>query len=122
MEEMEETNKGTGTPDTQEIDLNTSTTDEIELDTNLSEGTGEDPYDLNYIGVKGKTLTKFDIWERKLLDFSLRNTLLNLSLRRRAVQFISFDVNRVEDHLQEGMEYRIGPKPEKEIEADEGTG
>lgn len=119
---MEETNKGNGTPDIPEIDLNTGTADEIELDANLPEGSGEDPYDLNYIGVKGKTLTKYDIWERKLLDFSLRNTLLNLSLRRRAVQFISFDVNRVEDHLQEGMEYRIAPKPEKEIEAEEGTG
>ncbi|MDE5870786.1 MAG: DUF4011 domain-containing protein, partial [Muribaculaceae bacterium] len=74
-----------------------------------------DRYDLTQINAKGKTLTKFDIWERKLLDFSLRNTLLNLSLRRRAVQFISFDINRIEDHLQDGNEYRITSKPNVEI-------
>ncbi|MDE7345539.1 MAG: DUF4011 domain-containing protein [Muribaculaceae bacterium] len=75
-----------------------------------------DRYDLSRISINGKTLTKFDIWERKLLDFSLRNTLLNLSLRRRAVQFISFDVNRIEDHLQDGNEYRISSKPNVEIQ------
>lgn len=119
---MEETNKDNGNLDPQEIELNTGNPEESDPETTLSEGKGEDPYDLNYIGVKGKTLTKFDIWERKLLDFSLRNTLLNLSMRRRAVQFISFDVNRVEDHLQDGKEFRIAPKPDKEIEAEEGTG
>lgn len=75
-----------------------------------------DRYDLTRISTNGKTLTKFDIWERKLLDFSLRNTLLNLSPRRRAVQFISFDINRIEDHLQDGNEYRITPKPNVEIQ------
>ncbi|MDE6551387.1 MAG: DUF4011 domain-containing protein [Muribaculaceae bacterium] len=75
-----------------------------------------DLYDLTKITANGKTLTKFDIWERKLLDFSLRNTLLNLSLRRRAVQFISFDVNRIEDHLQDGDEYRITSKPDAELQ------
>ncbi len=64
-------------------------------------------------------LTKFDIWERKLLDFSLRNTLLNINLRRRALQFISFDINRIEDYLQDGKEYCILPKPNVEFEFDE---
>lgn len=70
-----------------------------------------DRFDLSGIASAGKELTKFDIWERKLLDFSLRNSLLNLSLRRRAIQFISFAVNRVEDRLQEGKEYCIMAKP-----------
>ncbi len=74
-----------------------------------------DRYDLTHLSANGKNLTKFDIWERKLLDFSLRNTLLNLSLRRRAIQFISFDINRIEDHLQDGNEYRITFKPNVEI-------
>lgn len=77
-----------------------------------------DRYDLSRIVNNKKELTKFDIWERKLLDFSLRNSLLNLSLRRRAVQFISFDINRVEDHLQDGHEYRILPKPNVEFTFD----
>ena len=80
-----------------------------------------DRFDLTRLSTNGKNLTKFDIWERKLLDFSLRNTLLNLSLRRRAVQFISFDVNRIEDHLQDGNEYRITSKPNVEIQFDQTT-
>lgn len=63
--------------------------------------------------------TKFDIWERKLLDFSLRNSLLNLYLRRKAIQFISFDVNKIEDHLQDGEEYCILPRPDVEFHFDD---
>lgn len=74
----------------------------------------QDNYDLVQITSKGKTLTKLDIWERKLLDFSLRNALLNLSTRRRAIQFISFDINRIEDQLQAGIEYRIAASPDDE--------
>ncbi len=74
-----------------------------------------DQYNLTQITPNGKTITKFDIWERKLLDFSLRNTLLNISLRRRAVQFISFGVDRIEDHLQNGDEYRITYSPDSDL-------
>ena len=75
-----------------------------------------DRYDLSRVAAGNTVLTKFDIWERKLLDFSLRNNLLNLSLRRRAIQFISFDINRIEDLLQDGHEYRITPRPNVEIQ------
>jgi len=71
-----------------------------------------DRYDLTQLRESNRELTKFDIWERKLLDFSLRNTLLNLYLRKRAVQFISFDIGRIEDHLQDGEEYCLMQKPE----------
>ncbi|MCQ2196304.1 MAG: DUF4011 domain-containing protein [Bacteroidaceae bacterium] len=71
-----------------------------------------DHYDLNMISNGKRELTKMDIWERKLLDFSLRNSLLNLYLRTRAIQFISFDVSKIEDHLASGEEYCIMPKPE----------
>lgn len=77
-----------------------------------------DRYDLSKIQNGKKELTKFDIWERKLLDFSLRNSLLNLYLRRKAVQFISFDVHCIEDHLQDGEEYVILPKPNVELSID----
>lgn len=77
-----------------------------------------DRYDLSRISATKKELTKFDIWERKLLDFSLRNALLNLSLHRRAIQFISFDINRIEDHLQDGKEYCILQKPNVELAFD----
>lgn len=77
-----------------------------------------DRYDLSQMVDKGKKLTKFDIWERKLLDFSLRNSLLNLYLRRKAIQFISFDIDRIEDHLQDGEEYCIISKPNIEFQLD----
>lgn len=77
-----------------------------------------DRYDLSKLIENKRELTKLDIWERKLLDFSLRNQLLNISLRRRAIQFISFDIDRIEDHLQDGQEYAILPKPEVEFRFD----
>lgn len=77
-----------------------------------------DRYDLTQVAAPGRELTKFDIWERKLLDFSLRNALLNLSPRLRAVQFISFDINLIEDHLQDGKEYEITHKPEVDFTPD----
>lgn len=81
-----------------------------------------DRYDLSRAVATDREPTKFDIWERKLLDFSLRNALLNLSIRRRAVQFISFDLGRIEDCLQNGEEYRLMPKPEVEFTADRSAG
>lgn len=74
-----------------------------------------DRYDLSHLRESTHELTKFDIWERKLLDFSLRNSLLNLYLRRKAIQFISFDVDKIEDHLQDGEEYCILAKPDVEF-------
>lgn len=77
-----------------------------------------DRYDLSNLRNSKHTPTKFDIWERKLLDFTLRNSLLNLNLRRKAIQFISFDVDKIEDHLQDGEEYVIEAKPEVEFRID----
>lgn len=90
----------------------------VEHDACLIEVREHDRFDLSRISGNDKELTKFDIWERKLLDFSLRNSLLNLSVRRRAVQFISFDINRIEDHLQDGKEYCITYKPNVEFVID----
>lgn len=72
-------------------------------------------YDLSKIMDSKHELTKMDIWERKLLDFSLRNSMLNLYLRQKAIQFISFDVDLIEDYLQDGEEYVITPKPSVDI-------
>lgn len=90
----------------------------VEHDSCVVEVREHDRYDLSHISDNARELTKFDIWERKLLDFSLRNSLLNLYLRRKAIQFISFDIDRVEDHLQDGEEYCIVPKPNLDISLD----
>ena len=64
--------------------------------------------------------TRQQIWERKLLDFSLRNNLLNLRVGKKLVPFISFDIDQLEDHLQAGEDYRITPTPTpKQLTPDE---
>ena len=72
-------------------------------------------YDLR-LEQTGQPVTKQIIWERKLLDFSLRNNLLNTRLGRRVVPFISFDIDHLEDHLQNSEDYAITPAPGKKIE------
>ena len=72
-------------------------------------------YDLR-LENSGKELTKQQIWERKLLDFSLRNNLLNTRVGRRAVPFISFEIEHLEDHLQNGEDYHITPCPGTKIQ------
>ncbi len=91
-------------------------TDGIEHDSCVLDVKEHDRFDLSLISGSNKELTKYDIWERKLLDFSLRNSLLNLSVRRRAIQFISFGVDKVENILQEGNEIVIQPRPEVNID------
>ena len=66
-----------------------------------------------------KQLTKIDIWERKLLDFSLRNSLLNIGQRRRIVRFIGIKADKVEDFLQDGVEFSIWHNPAKDKTVDD---
>ena len=72
-------------------------------------------YDLSKVAQGKAQLTRMDIWERKLLDFSLRNSMLNLSLRQKAIQLISFEVNRLEDQLQRGEEFCVMERPEVDL-------
>ena len=64
----------------------------------------------------GMPTTKQMIWERKLLDFSLRNNLLNTRIGRKVIPFISFEIEHLEDHLQAGEDYSITPSPGKKLE------
>ena len=67
-------------------------------------------------GTHQKEITKQTIWERKLLDFSLRNNMINCKLGKRVIPFVSFDIHKLEDLLQEGKDYSVVPYPEKLIE------
>lgn len=61
----------------------------------------------------GKTeVTKQRIWERKLLDLSLRNNLLNIRLTRSTLQLLSSNINLLEDALADGEEFAILEKPQ----------
>ncbi len=56
-------------------------------------------------------LTKQKLWERKLLDFSLRNTLLNFRVTKNAFQLMAADLCELEDQLSEGKDFRILEMP-----------
>ena len=60
---------------------------------------------------KAEPATKQTIWERKLLDFSLRNNLLNTKLGKRVIPFVSFEIDQLEDLLQDGDTYQVLPCP-----------
>lgn len=58
-------------------------------------------------GIREEGITKQKLWERKLLDFSLRNTLLNFRLTKNAFQIMTADLCRLEDRLSGGKEFQI---------------
>ncbi|MDO5522832.1 MAG: DUF3320 domain-containing protein [Bacteroidia bacterium] len=59
--------------------------------------------------------TKQKIWERKLLDLSLRNNLLNIRMTRNMLQLVDIDINHLEDTLADGRTFSILPHPRAEI-------
>ncbi len=63
----------------------------------------EDPDDIE------KTLTKQDLWERKLLDMTMNNRLLKMVPGARLAQFWSYDIDKLEDILRSGNEVKMIP-------------
>jgi hypothetical protein len=51
------------------------------------------------------------LWERKLLDLTLRNNLLNLRVTKSTIQFITIDPAKLEDELAKGEEFQVLAKP-----------
>ncbi len=68
------------------------------------------PYDLSGISSE-MVITKQLLWERKLLDLSLRNNLLNIRITKNTLQLISANLDLFEDALANGDEFRIMHKP-----------
>lgn len=67
--------------------------------------------DTRVIDVSNTDVTKQRLWERKLLDLTLRNNLLNIRLTRSTLQLISVNINLLEDALADGQEFAVLPKP-----------
>lgn len=67
-------------------------------------------FDLPDSSGKG-TATKQEQWERKLLDLSLRNMLINLRVTSAVVPLLSPDVSTLENALTEGEEFLVLPRP-----------
>jgi len=57
--------------------------------------------------------TKQKLWERKLLDLSLRNNLLNLRITQSTIQLFSVNLSSFEDALADGDEFQVLTKPDE---------
>lgn len=68
------------------------------------------PYDLSGINNE-QSVTKQLLWERKLLDLSLRNNLLNIRMTKNTLQLISTDLDLFENTLADGSEFRVLHRP-----------
>ena len=65
-------------------------------------------------------LTRQQIWERKLLDFSLRNNLVSIRSGKKVIPFITFSIESIEDSLCDGKDFQLLPSPaKKKIEPNE---
>jgi len=58
-----------------------------------------------------ETVTKLTQWERKLLDLSLRNMLINMRMTKAVVPLLSSDISLLEDALSDGEEFQVMPRP-----------
>ena len=56
-------------------------------------------------------LTKRDLWERSLLDLTLRNNLLNMRIGSRLMPLAAPSLDELEDALADGTSLAINPKP-----------
>lgn len=56
-------------------------------------------------------VSKQRLWERKLLDLTLRNSLLNIRITKSVIQFITINCSKLEDALAKGEEFQILAKP-----------
>jgi len=74
------------------------------------------PEELKILGklehVDAIEFTRQQMWERKLLDLSLRNSLLNFRVTKSAVQLFVTSLNDLEDALSSGEEFQIMHRPQ----------
>lgn len=66
--------------------------------------------------------TKQKLWERKLLDLSLRNNLLNLRITQSTIQLFSINLSTFEDALADGGEFQVLTKPDEWFNPNKNSG
>lgn len=52
-------------------------------------------------------------WERKLLDLGMRNALINLRMSRSLIPILSSSLDKLEDALADGSDFRVIARPEE---------
>ena len=65
------------------------------------------------ISYEKEDISKQVQWERRLLDLSLRNMLINMRLTKSVVPLLSSYVGDLEDALVEGEEFQVLPRPKE---------
>ncbi len=78
---------------------------------------GNSPEELELFGkienVEHIEVTRQQIWERKLLDLSLRNTLVSFRVTRTTIQLMVNQLSELEDALASGQEFQVMAKPKE---------
>lgn len=67
--------------------------------------------DVGTLEYSESNLSRVQIWERKLLDFSLRNTLLNFRVTKNTLQLMTSNLAELEDRLSDNVDFRIMEVP-----------
>lgn len=76
-----------------------------EMDLDYTLGESYESLDL----LDNNQLSKQKIWERKLLDLSLRNNLLNIRFSKSMLQLVDVDIDQLENALADGKQFSIHP-------------
>ncbi len=70
--------------------------------------------------VTSEKLSKKTLWERRLLDLGLRNSLINMRLKRNVIPILAESLDQLENALADGSDFAIHCKPaELRISSDE---
>ncbi|WP_168735916.1 DUF3320 domain-containing protein [Cohnella fermenti] len=89
---------------------------EIVRESNPASASGEAPEEIAIRArpteVSSIVVTKQKQWERKLLDLTLRNSLLNFRLTKSALPLLTSRLGELEDSLAEGEEFQLLGKPD----------
>lgn len=85
--------------------------DRDEKDVTAAPGQMLNVIDTSEMDVRKQEVTKQIQWERKLLDLSLRNMLINMRITGSVIPILTADLGGVEDSLAEGAEFEIIHRP-----------
>ena len=87
----------------------------FDIDHTQTNSMTDKPKELEVLGkmtyVDSIEFSKQQMWERKLLDLSLRNTLLSFRVTKNAIQLLVNSVYELSDALQSGEEFQIMHRP-----------
>jgi len=75
--------------------------DDGDYDTLFDELANKDPYDIHGTASSDKLKDKQQLWERKLLDLTLRNNLLNMKSGRHIIPLKELSIEEILAHLSE---------------------